>query len=130
MLLLRRGQKERQPLAGLRVKSILPKALDKGADRHDVGRLPRGEAARELIVVEIQRQPVSQALIRRDDGDARRVAFGEAREKLRVVEHLLAASLDYRAGGTAMRKFIRYLGPFFLLVAGVAAAQDYPAREI
>ena len=74
-------------VAEIRIQRVFPQPLDPRAERQDVGRFPRGEAARELVVVEIQRQAVRQAPVGRHHRDARRMAFGEAREKLRLREH-------------------------------------------
>jgi hypothetical protein len=79
-LLLRGGEKERQLLPG--VERVLPQAHDERVERQDVGRFPCRQAPRRLVGVEFRHQALRQAAVRRHHGDARGVAFAEAREQI------------------------------------------------
>jgi hypothetical protein len=91
VLLLRWREEERQLRAAhfsyRGIERVLPQPLDEGAEGQDVGRFPGGEAARELVVVEFQRQAVREALVRRNHRDPRRMAFSEAREEFGFLKH-------------------------------------------
>ena len=86
-LLLRRGEKERGLDRQVRIKRILVGALHEGVEGKDVGSFPDSLVVFCLERVEVGHQGLGKAPVRRDDGDAGGVAFGEAGEEIRLGEH-------------------------------------------
>src|SRR5207302_7998962 len=68
--LLRRREKQRQLVAELGVKRVLPEPLDEGAEGQDVRRFPDGQPFRGLERVEFAGKSPGKPWVRRDDRDA------------------------------------------------------------
>jgi hypothetical protein len=74
-------EEERQRFAKLGIERVFPEALDEGVEGQDVGRFPNREVLLDLEKIELRHERLREALVRRDDGDARRVALLEASEE-------------------------------------------------
>jgi hypothetical protein len=82
VLLLRLGEEQRQGLAQVGIERVLPQALDEGAEREDVRRLPDGQVFPGLKVIEPRHERLREALVRRDDRDPLGMALLQAGEKI------------------------------------------------
>ena len=64
------------------VERVFPQALDEGAERQDVGRLPHGQILLCLKRIEVGHERLRKPAVRGDDRDLRCVALLEAGEEL------------------------------------------------